>query len=393
MPLQILPKEGSFAQTLGTGLGAGLGEGINALAGIKMQNLRDKAYKEAFGETGANLLKALPPELQKAALQNPGSLRELSDAVEAIRSQQQGGGIQALQQEHPRQLSEGQGIQNLQQQQQPSEQQIQAAREQIRQPAGLQKQPRQLTDIQKDIFTSPHEKREARKLQLAEEENDIKKEKFLQSQNKETREFLKPYYEKAEHARRNIRDYKTIIEVTKAGNVRAGVPHQILSALGISEFNRNIETQLVEKLNARLGQNASTAFGTARVTNFLEQTYQRSQPGLFNTPEGIIALSEINIKSDEALELQEAAANSVVALNQGKIPWDVYQQINNQIGDKIKQLDDESLQIAVNYVNKNQKQSDIVAKAMKDPLKYPQVFEEGQKYEGHILKNGKWEKE
>ena len=63
---------------------------------------------------------------------------------------------------------------------------------------------------------------------------------------------------------------------------------QLLKKLGLEEFGRNITTELAEKVVARLGQNIEGKFGkNARLTNFLEQTFQRSLPTLKNTPEGI----------------------------------------------------------------------------------------------------------
>ena len=103
--------------------------------------------------------------------------------------------------------------------------------------------------------------------------------------------------------------------------------------------------------------------------------------------------------SDIAL-LREEAANNIARLNNGKIPYDVYKQINDQIGQQVEDIEKKIYAIgnnldamaAANTSNRRNIKS-VQEKARKNPLAYPHLFKEGSTYKDHILRNGKWEKQ
>lgn len=168
------------------------------------------------------------------------------------------------------------------------------------------------------------------------------KEERLVSQ--EARKFTKDYVKKAESAKANIRDYDLLIRQAESGKLRAGAKHQLLTKVGLGEFNQNFETQIANKLIARLAQNVGGAFGSgARITNFLEQTFQRSLPSLWNTPQGIVAISKMNKYASEAELLKSNASRDLLRENKGIVPFDADFQIDERTQDQVKALEDKAL--------------------------------------------------
>lgn len=190
--------------------------------------------------------------------------------------------------------------------------------------------------------------------------------------SKEAREFSKPYREGAHAARNNIRDYDVLIDAAKKGDIRSPNTHAALDALGLAGFNRSLSTQLAEKITARLSQNARVAFGTGtRLTNFLEQTYQRSLPSLWNTKEGIIAISEINKRADEALIVKDNARKEILDQTNGRLPHNIEDQIDARAKPKIDQLETEAFKIAQDAVaNSSQKGKHKFVEVQKIPADY-----------------------
>jgi hypothetical protein len=199
--------------------------------------------------------------------------------------------------------------------------------------------------------------------------------------SKEAREFSKPYKEAAHAAHNNIRDYDILIDAAKNGNIRSGDSQVALEKLGLQGFNRNFSTQLAEKISARLSQNARTAFGTGtRLTNFLEQTYQRSLPSLWNTKEGIIAISEINKRADEALIVKDNARKEILDQTNGRLPYNIEDQIDQRAKPQIDKLEQEAFEIAQNAV---------AAGAQKGKHKFVEVQKIPNDYFGRVeLPNG-----
>jgi hypothetical protein len=157
--------------------------------------------------------------------------------------------------------------------------------------------------------------------------------------SKSAREWANNYLEKASASRANIRDYDLLIKQAQSGKLRAGTKQQLLSKVGLSEFNQPYQNELANKLIARLAQNVGSAFGTGRLTNFLEATFQKSLPSLWNTPEGIITISRLNKAADEANILKAQAAREILQENGGRIPPDADFQIEERTLEAIQDIE------------------------------------------------------
>lgn len=184
-----------------------------------------------------------------------------------------------------------------------------------------------------------------------EKENRISgraEEKFSEDISEKTRKYLDPYNTQARASENNIRDYELLADLAKKGELRTGNRAQLMSKLGLGDFNRNTDTEIASKLVARLGQNASSAFGPGtRLTNFLEQTYQRSLPTLFNTAEGIIAISKLAEKIEEASVLvPQKYREEIIEENEGRVPWNIDKLVKQRAKPEVDRLEKEAFDIA-----------------------------------------------
>lgn len=188
-------------------------------------------------------------------------------------------------------------------------------------------------------------------IQKRHEQNlEFKKGQEQEKVAKSTREFSKEYQTKAEAAKANKRDYNLLIDTAKRGELRSGNTAAALDKLGLSGFNRNFDTQLAEKVIARLGQNVSGAFGTgSRLTNYLEQTFQRSLPNLWNTPEGMIAVASINMLSDQVNEHKNEIRQDILKETGGKVPYDIEDEIERRVAPFREKYEDMGLSLARHF--------------------------------------------
>ena len=280
---------------------------------------QNQAYEKAqyasglapiLGQDTANFLSNLSPKEREHALQNISSLMQLNQS--------------------PQQSQNGIGS-------------LQSPIQEKTQPQSVSNQPQKDQDRGKlieDIFTSPHEKREEEKL-------GIKKQEFERQTNKDAREYLKPYVERVSKAKSNIRDYAQLIDLAETGNIRSGNIHQLLKKVGLQDFGRNTTTELAGKLIARLAQNVAGVFGqNSRITNFLEQTFQRSLPDLINTKEGIIAISLLNKAVDQGELIKHDIRKQIIKENGGKLPGDIDDLIEERADPLVRKLEDDAFEQA-----------------------------------------------
>lgn len=330
--MQIIPNQ----------LGEAFSTGLNQLAQHKLSHLT-KQYEiqqeraqfaqglaPILGQDTANFLSHLGPDERKYALQNISALMQLNQQP----GQQQQNGIEALQQPGANQQQVQQGAPQ-QQQAQGQDQQLTPDRAQLIQ----------------DIFTSPHEKREREKL-------DLQKQKLENQVGKDIRDFSKPYIENARKAKSNIRDYNELIKIAKTGNLRAGNTYQLLNKLGLEDFGRNTDTEKAGKLIARLAQNIAGVFGTnARITNFLEQTFQRSLPSLINTPEGIQAIAIMNMAADEGQIVKNDIRKELIKKNGGRLTPEIEGEIEEKSEPIIRAIEEKAFRSAENVTRSKTKAS------------------------------------
>lgn len=162
--------------------------------------------------------------------------------------------------------------------------------------------------------------------------------------SKEVRDFSKPFIEKSHKSKANIRDYTDLINIARSGDLRAGKGQQILDALGLGGFFKNFNTQRADKIIARLAQNIGGAFGSgSRITNYLEQTFQRSLPSLWNTPEGIVAISIMNMGVDKANIARDEIRKELIRKNGGKLPFDIEDQIEELAAPEISKIENDTM--------------------------------------------------
>lgn len=316
----------SLAARLGGQVGAGVsdffGQKLEALAHERANRLLGQKYQN-FGLSPklAQTIATLPPELQKSALQNLPALQQLS--------QQQMMGQPGLGQQAQMQPELGQqGPQQLPQMQ--------------------QGQPGQ-ENPWANIFTSPHEKRENEKLGISKEKLELAREAQNVKTSKDARDFLTPINKTAHDAEKNILDYKAVKQLAKKGDIRSGNAHNLMTKLRIEGFNQNLDTQLAGKFLSRLGTNAGSAYGPGvNLTNFLEQSYMRTLPTLWNTPEGMYNIAGILEKLDEKPIVYRNAVNEIIRENNGKVPYDIDQRARERSQDQLDKLDNEALEIAAN---------------------------------------------
>lgn len=365
---------GSVWPTLGAALGKGAAQPINEhldlLAQDKLMQLQEAAqgrqmqrqaamqqaaaqqerarYAQGLapilGEQTAGFISSLNPEERKVALQNVGSLMSL---VGGPQGQQVSQGLQALSQGR---MPQGQPGQAAQPQQASREQAIEnlftsPAERRQKETLELGKQKFQAQGEQFKTGQKFKEQQAERAAQQFAATHGLKQEQVAETRGKNVRDFSSPYIEKAEASRSNIRDYDALIKLAKSGKLRSGNAHALLDKFGLDDFNRNFETQAAAKIMARLGQNATSAFGTGRLTNFLESTFQRSLPTLWNTPEGIEKIAQINKLADEANIIKDQTRRTILKENGNRLTPDIEDQILERSRPKIEALENKALKI------------------------------------------------
>lgn len=387
----ILPSLGS---SLGTGLAQPLNQGLDLLAQHKMMQLQQRhafagqqaerqryagGLEPLLGKETATFLSNLAPEERKVAFQNLGALLQLQNQGAQQGATPQAGGLSSLAAGNPGTQQPGQ-TPLAEIFTPPISRETQARLAQAEQHhAAQQELSREKLNLARDI---------------AEKKHGIAREQQEAKAGKEARSFLEPYIERAEASRANIRDYDVIKNLAKSGKIRTGIKQQLLDRFGISDIGRNVETQIADKLMARLAQNATSAFGAGRITNYLESTFQRSLPSLRNTKEGIIALSELNEITDKINLVKEDAASKIIKENGGLIPLDINSQIKNRTEKEIDNLSNRALATAERATSKSAQVLKVGESASKlpDVKSYPVGTEFTNKQTGKKMRNDgyKW---
>jgi hypothetical protein len=353
-------------------LGEALGTGLNQLAQHKLAQI-SKQYQDqqerfnfaqglkssGLPENIINLLANIDPKDRGSILKNlnPQALMQGSEQS----SQQQMGGM-------------GSGMQQLEGQQQPQQQQfgpeqlLQALRqpEQLygkqsnmfqQQEPGQQIQQQQLPQQQQmapdkaklahDLFTSPKEKREREKLELAKRTANIK-------ETKQYVDELKGKEKAVKEADLRLRKMETLID---KGNLPNAALWSALSKLESAPFISGLTAPLAElmkggvkwwsgkssdieefeKLSSEFVKNAKQYFGS-RITQKEVEMFMQTVPTLMQTDSGKKRLIE-NIRSlNELTQIEAKAARSIIKGNGGVAPIDIEQQVQDKIGNKLDKV-------------------------------------------------------
>ncbi len=310
---------------VGGRLGEALGTGLNKLAEHKLaqlsQQYRTQQERSQFaqgltpllGQDTANFLSYLDPQERKNALQNIGSLMQLNQPQQPV----------------------AEGMQPQQQQQQ----------------QGMA--PERAKLIQ-DIFTSPQEKREQRKLEIAEKQAGIKE---RESVIKETKQYVDSLRDKEKAVKEaNLRLKRMEVLINK-GNLPNSAIWSALSKLehapfvsgltgplaelakgGVKWFSGNpSDVEEFEKLSSEFVKNAKQYFGP-RVTEKEIQLFMQTVPTLMQTDAGKKKLIQ-NIRSlNELSEIEAKAARSIIKANGGIPPRNIEQLVHDKIEKKLDRV-------------------------------------------------------
>lgn len=341
---------GDFGQAIGSGIQYQTANILEDLANKKALDMRVSQLRPLFpnlSEQQLGGLLGLPERLQHAAIAGGYGVEQIpqqitgSQAVQQLPfSPEQAASLAAMPEEQRNQI-----LQRLSQG--PTAQLVQQRAAQKKGPIGLQEAIQKGGGIS---GTAGMLSKEAGIAKRHAENLAFKKEQEQEKISKGTREFSQEYQRRAHAAQENKRDYNLLIDAAKRGKLRSGNTAVILDKLGLSGIERDFDTQLADKVIARLGQNVSGAFGTgSRLTNYLEQTFQRSLPSLWNTPEGIIAVSSINMLTDELNEYTNKIRNDILKETSGRVPYDIDDEILRRSQPYRQKLEDMGLEIARHF--------------------------------------------
>jgi hypothetical protein len=353
--LEVLPQKETFGSALGTGLGKGIGSTLEGIVKQKSEALANRGREQILEKNG------LTPE-QSQFINQVVPEKDRWEAIQIVR-QYNAQEEQRQQQQQNRGPEQMAGAKEFLEYGNPQEaeqlRQKEYGQPSLEQQTGLQGALQQLSPSnpfgvsQQSPFGLPTSQINAANTERRHQENlDVKKEKLEHNVAKEAREFTKPFIEKSETAKKNIRDYKILQNLAKnrPEELRSGNTHIALEKLGLEGFNRTLTTEIAGKTAARLGLGAASAFGPgAKLTNFLETTFQKTLPNLWNTPKGMETLSGIAIPIEEANELITKTVNDVIKENKGRVPGDIYAQIEERTRDDRDRLENESMSAALSH--------------------------------------------
>jgi hypothetical protein len=317
-------------------LGEVLGTGLNQLAQHKLAQLSKQYEAQSernqfaqglvplLGQDTANFLSNLGPDERKYALQNLSSLMQLN--------QQPG-------QQQP-------ALRALQPGQQPQEQ------------AQKEEQTQQLTPerakLLEDVFTSPQERREREKLELAKRQAGLKERESLIKETKTYVDTLKDKEKASKEGNLRLRRMETLID---KGNLPNAALWSALSKLEHAPFISGLtapfaellkgavkwksgnaaDIEEFEKLSTEFVKNAKQYFGP-RITQQEVQLFMQTIPTLMATDAGKKKLIE-NIRSlNELTEIEAKTARSIIKANNGIPPRNIEQQVQDKIGSKLDKV-------------------------------------------------------
>jgi len=394
----------------GESFGAKLGSGLGELAGYKIGQLIKKhqqgkersefaqTWEPVIGKDSANFLSNLSPDERKYALQNISSLIQLNEPPSSREQVANlGGGIQQLQgqQQPQQQFGPEQLLQALRQpeqlygkqsnmlQQQPQQQQVQGQQIQQQQAPQQQKMTPDKAKLIEDIFISPQERRERKKLEFAEKTLALKEARAEQVTNiKETKKYIDTLKDKEKAAKEsdlrlkrmanliekgklpNANLWSFLSKIEEAGPLAAGGVGALLGSVvpgvgtavgaGIGGLVGALSGPLAgaaksfiktgspdieefEKLSNDFVKNAKQYFGS-RLTDADLRVFMQTVPTLMQTDAGkkkvIQNLSSLN----ELAEIEAKAARSIIRENRGVPPIDIEQQVQDKISNKIDKV-------------------------------------------------------
>lgn len=354
MAIQILPKQPSIGELLGTGLGSGISSGLQHLAQMKMNELQErtkqqKTYNALLGANYspdiAKAISAMPSEkMQIEALKNVGSnaLANQTRAQYGLPTQETAQQPQndfmsrflALDGQKQEQVLESVKQMSPEQRQQLSLQLFPIAQQE--QP--VQQAPIQPSQQQTGLFSRAQTPQEIANLAKYEQ-----REKKLSQQDKalafkETKIARKDILDSAKADKENMMRIERMDLLNKEGKLNNPFFYSFLKSVGLDiPALLTPESQEFQKLTIDFLKNAKKMFG-ARITNFEAETFLKSIPSLTQTSEGRSRVIR-NLKLlYQGSDMRKKAMQEIIKQNNGIPPFDLSEQIEEKIAPQIDVL-------------------------------------------------------
>lgn len=379
MAITILPQStGGFF----SGLGSGLGQGLQLLAENKLEDIQARrlipAVKALFpqwsDEQAAAFAKS-PPVVQKEIIKQLVPAMQASP-VESAFEDILGGGIPQSQMQSMPQLSFEDIIPQQAsplQQGAPSPQQLQQVSHLLSTPQGLQSMMgmpqaaalQQLPQAPISQQREPAISQEQMSLSQREQEQQ-NLERYIQQSNlshrqkaqlrdrfekrhekmrkeelesfKFTKEDRKKIFEAAQAAKSNLRDLERFEELEKEGKLDTAGYNEFLKRSGLDvQALRNPGSEEFIKLQNNFIRNAKNIYG-ARISNFEVEQFLKTLPDLSQSPEGRKRILSAMKQNARASIAYSEAAKEVIREHKGTPPLDFLERIDDKIGKKLDKI-------------------------------------------------------
>lgn len=203
--------------------------------------------------------------------------------------------------------------------------------------------PATSADILKDIFTSPEEKRRQRLLEIEEKKLALKQEQTAKQEKAErfkaTKELRTEVYNKAQNARRELRDLDRMQELDETGKLDDPSYVEFLkrSGLDIPSLLMNPESEEFQKIATGFIREAKQYFG-GRITNYDIEQFLKTIPSLSQSPDGrkrvIAGLKQLK-RGDLAYN---ETLREIMKENEGVPPYDLMEQVGDRIEGKLDKI-------------------------------------------------------
>jgi hypothetical protein len=369
----------SLGASLGESFGTGLTNTLNLLAQHKIEELMyqkgikraAKGFEPLFGKKASETFASWSPDLQKAALQNPGLIQLL------LGGESEGEEQQAQPQQSPM-MSSLQNIQGPNQVQGPTPQQQQFLHSlanpelsprsqnpifgQQHQAQQLPQQPIAQQQVQAEpnvVGQGPKETAIEKKARLIADAFKSTEQRKLESEErrsafKETKEERQKILEEGRSAKETLRDLDRMEELNKEGKLDTPGYTEFLKRSGLDiPALMNPESQEFQKIAQNFLRDAKTYFG-GKVSNFEVEQFLKTIPSLSQSPEGrqrvIAGLKNIaNAKKAYADTYLEIFNES-----KGVPPLDVNEQIYERVDKRLDKLSEKFRQDLSKEVPKGQ---------------------------------------
>lgn len=350
----------SFGASLGESFGTGLTNTLNLLAQHKIEELMHqkgikraaKGFTPLFGKKGAETFASWSPELQKAALQNPGIIQLLLGGEPEEE--------QAYQYPQSQMMSPLQNLQNQVEAPTPQQQQFlhalanpeltprsqnplfgpQIQAQQLPQQAPVQQQPQ----VQPNLAgQTPQETAIEKKARLIADAFKSTEQRKLESEErrsafKETKESREKILEEAKTAKKELRDLNELEELNSKGDLDTPGYIEFLERSGL-DINalKNPDSEQFQNIARNFLAGAKEYYG-GRVSNNEMEQFLKNIPSLSQSPEGrkrVIA----QMKNLAQAKLAYADTMSeIIKENKGIPPLDLGEQIYERIDVRLDKL-------------------------------------------------------